>query len=809
MPALLRLRDLLLSMATVPVLAALTLSLLVAAWMSRLRKGTQETTADEQLCEGTASVVIMSDGNAAQARNCLRSVISAVRHDGPGHEIILVGDTSLQPLVEQADGEPLLRFVLHSHALSAEQWVAGLEAATRGVVVFISSPMVVDVGFLHYLLSPFRSSETAAVAAGTLRSGVGKTAALTWRTGGEIQEGGVRLWRTISSTGDRSLTPALWTGREACAYKKTALVEAGGLDTVFTDSRVADADLGFRLWKRGWRLYQEPSCEVTHSSCSASTPAPFESDCEQADRLLFAWKNLEDSQSLLRFQSAFAANLLADALLGRLNLRPLRYALAKAATVIRHRLANPVAGVLSDEEVFRVSSHRYLLAAHDNQQKMNEAMAAGCSLAALQGTNNGRDVTQTHGRSGPLRILLVCPQLPYPPTHGAAVRMSNLLRVLAARHEVDLVSFHELNMSPDEVQASAARLREHCEVVRVVPRRPMSLCPRPFDRSIHIEQFDCQEMRETLLDMVDAGHYDLIQFDKTEMGQYALPEPAPAQVLVEHVLFYHAYRRQFLVPGRVSLARCIEYLKLRRYELATCRRFDGIVTMSGVDTAFLRTRLPSHRGIVDIPNGVDTEYYRFEPTDPGGRDILFIGNFDHSPNVDGIRYFLEQVFPKLKQRLPDLRLFIVGPGPYDSLQEVRSQPDVIATGFVEDTRPYLRGCVALIAPILAGSGTRLKILEAMSAGTAVVSTAVGVEGIDGVSGVHFLTADTPVAFANAVTGLIGNPSLRQGLRLKARRLIEDRYDWGIVGKRQEEFFLDLIERKRVCASRRVVRPLGG
>jgi len=93
LPALLRLRDLLLSMATVPVLAALTLSLLVAAWMSRLRKGTQETTADEQLCEGTASVVIMSDGNAAQARNCLRSVISAVRHDGPGHEIILVGDT--------------------------------------------------------------------------------------------------------------------------------------------------------------------------------------------------------------------------------------------------------------------------------------------------------------------------------------------------------------------------------------------------------------------------------------------------------------------------------------------------------------------------------------------------------------------------------------------------------------------------------------------------------------------------------------------------------------------------------------------
>ena len=371
--------------------------------------------------------------------------------------------------------------------------------------------------------------------------------------------------------------------------------------------------------------------------------------------------------------------------------------------------------------------------------------------------------------------------------------MWNLTKMLASRHQVDLLSFYEPNISPQEVAASLQMLRQHCNLVRAVARKPFSLRPSLADRTIHVEQFDCPEMREALLDMVDQRGYDIVQFDKTEMGQYALLRPASVQVLVEHVVFYHAYRRQFLVRGRASVSHLIDYLKLRRYELDICRSFDGVITMSGVDARFLRHRLPSHPCIAEIPNGVDTDHYFYAPSMPENHDLLFIGSFDHSPNVEGLRFFLREVFPLVKSSVPDARLFIVGPGPYHTVGEVASEPSAIATGLVEDTRPHLHGCSVFVAPILAGSGTRLKILEAMSAGIPVVSTSVGIEGIDALGESHLLVADTPRAFADSVVRLLHSPKLREQLRSNARSLVESSYEWQTIGERLEGVYRRLLQ----------------
>ncbi|MHB1161896.1 MAG: glycosyltransferase, partial [Chloroflexota bacterium] len=302
----------------------------------------------------------------------------------------------------------------------------------------------------------------------------------------------------------------------------------------------------------------------------------------------------------------------------------------------------------------------------------------------------------------------------------------------------------------------------------------------------------CVEMAEALLDLIDRGRYDIVQFDKTEMAQYAIPDLVPAQLLVEHVVFYHAYRRQFLTPRRFSAAHLADYVKLRRYELDACRRFDGIITMSPVDTQFLSARLGPHPLILDVPNGVDTDFYRFEPDLCENHDLLFVGNFDHSPNVDGVRYFLREVFPQVQASAPDTRLFIVGPGPYHTLAEVASEPRAIPTGLVPDTRPYMERCSVFVAPILAGSGTRVKILEAMASGIPVVSTTVGAEGLGTVSGEHLLIADSPNAFAASVTRLLQDRELRERLRVNARRLVETHYGWETITDRLEQAYREVL-----------------
>ena len=373
--------------------------------------------------------------------------------------------------------------------------------------------------------------------------------------------------------------------------------------------------------------------------------------------------------------------------------------------------------------------------------------------------------------------------------------MWNLLRTLSATHQIDVLSFAEPSLSDEQIAIATEKLRSHCRSVRVVVRRPVDLRPSLLDRSIHIEMFDCDEMRDELLEMVGRGGYDIVQFDKTELAQYALPGPAPVQLLVEHVVFYHAYRRQFLQHRQPSPARILEYLKLRRYELGACCRFDGVITMSKVDARLLRSRLPRHPCITDVPNGADTDYYRFSPRLAEGNDLLFVGNFDHSPNVDGVRFFLREVFPLVKASVPEARLFIVGPGPYHSLEEVASNPSVIPTGFVEDTRAYMERCTVFVAPILAGGGTRVKILEAMSAGIPVVSTTLGAEGLDVTPGTHLLIGDTARAFAEAVIRLLHNPDMRQRLRSNARSLVETHYSWTVIGERLEMVYRELLAKR--------------
>ena len=193
-------------------------------------------------------------------------------------------------------------------------------------------------------------------------------------------------------------------------------------------------------------------------------------------------------------------------------------------------------------------------------------------------------------------------------------------------------------------------------------------------------------------------------------------------------------------------------------------------------------RLPQERKIARdtlvVPNGVDTSYFRtISHRDETEGRIVFFGNMSYEPNIDGIRYFYRDIFPSVKRVMPAASLKIVGKAPAFSVQERHNGHDIVVTGTVNDVRPYLEESAVAVVPLRIGGGTRLKILEAMAMGKAVVSTSVGCEGLAVTHGENILISDDPREFAQACVDVLRNPTLRGRLGAAARRLVCERYDW--------------------------------
>ncbi|HEX2986697.1 MAG TPA: glycosyltransferase, partial [Chloroflexota bacterium] len=775
-----RARDLLLSLIAVPGLAVVTLLLLSAQALARIVAPRPAKTGTDAPSAETLSVVVAAGDDGQGMERTLRSVAVAAAAEGwPDHEVIVVGPAKSIDSLKNRETLPDLRLLRSESKELLQNWAAGIEASIGSLVILLVEGAELDEVSLDSLTSEFADGRTFAYAPVWELAGEKAGNVQTGSFRGEVRNGELHFWNASLPEAGRHPSPVLWSSGTGCVLRRDRFLELGGFDPQFGSPDTSFTDLCYRAWKREWPVVQGPDIRVTIHDRQAQLHQQGSPDLNQRDHLIFAWKDLSSPGMLCLTQLALTLRLLSDGVRGQLNLRPIRLALSELPCVLIHRLHRPASPMLSDIAVFDRSSRRSVL-----QLPVPLDAETGKAIPHNEGSTSALSaILKTD--SSPLRMLLVCPQLPYPPSHGAAVRMWNVLKVLAERNRVDVLSFYETHLSKDEVDASVREMERYCGEVRVVPRRP-DYRPSLLDRTVHVEQFDCPAMREALREMVERNGYDVIQVDKTEMAQYALPRPAPVQLLIEHIIFYHAYRRQFLTRDRVSLHRLIEYFKLRRFELRACRDFDGIVTMSQVDADFLRSRLPDHRCIVDSPNGVDLSHYRYIHEPAKNHDLLFVGNYDHSPNVDGIRFFLKEIFPVIKAEVPDVGLWIVGPGRYDALPEVAAEPQAVTTGFVDDTWPYMARCSVLVAPILAGSGTRLKILEAMASGIPVVTTAIGIEGIRAKNGVHAMIADDGHGFAQSVVTLLHSREMRETLRSSARQLMEGRYDWRSIGLRLED-----------------------
>jgi polysaccharide biosynthesis protein PslH len=405
-----------------------------------------------------------------------------------------------------------------------------------------------------------------------------------------------------------------------------------------------------------------------------------------------------------------------------------------------------------------------------------------------------------------LSILYVSPMPASPPRFGAQARMHGLMTQLARRH--DLTAVVQFNNDLDAEECRNA-MQAYCRDVVLVPRpcvgaglrkRLLQLQSLASTRSWERRLAAVPEMQRALDRVLRAKRFDLVNLEFSFLGECDLRQAPPNERLPRLVVASHnidyELARQYARAGRTLAHRSyagVNWRKLRREELATYRDADGVYLCSAEDERRLLDVIPGARTAV-IPNAADIEYYQPRPTDPppDGRTVVFFGLLSYAPNIDGVIYFVQKIWPRVAEAHPEARFKIIGGSAPRSLL-LLAGPRVELTGFVPDLRSHLAAAAAVVTPLRLGGGTRLKIVEAMAMGKAIVSTTLGAEGIAAIPGRDLLIEDQPEAFADAVNRLLGDPELAGGVGRSARSLAVERYSWSSAARALEGFYRRILE----------------
>lgn len=404
-----------------------------------------------------------------------------------------------------------------------------------------------------------------------------------------------------------------------------------------------------------------------------------------------------------------------------------------------------------------------------------------------------------------MKILVITTKSPFPLYEGRALRTYNLIKQIARKHEIYLLTFVQ---TPEEV-SGVEHMRTICAGVEAVPlylgrgkwQILLDLVRELFSSSpLLAVKYRSRVMRKKIRSVLAAHPIDLVHLDMLHLGDYLGLFGELPVVMVEHNVESVLLRRRAENESNPLRKAYVyyQYLKLRRYEARICRQSDHVVTVSEMDSDLLRA-MSGAANITAIPNGVDTGYFQDTGSSKHANDLVFVGGLSWFPNYDAVHYFCAEVLPRIAAEIPDVVLTIVGKRPDDKkIRDILGNLRVRLTGLIDDVRPTISEAAVYVVPLRIGGGTRLKILDAMSMGKAIVSTAVGCEGLDVVHGEHILVADDPEGIAREVIKVLRDRKLARRLGEAGRRLVQKKYEWEIIARDLERVYED-------CQSRSVKR----
>jgi len=404
-----------------------------------------------------------------------------------------------------------------------------------------------------------------------------------------------------------------------------------------------------------------------------------------------------------------------------------------------------------------------------------------------------------------MRILFLTQIVPYPPDAGPKVKTWNVLRYLVNRgHHVTLATFFR-----EEEIPFLENLRQLCDEVIPVPIKRSRVADIGYWLKSHftgrpflIERDDMMAMRKIVDQRISHGNIDVIHADQLSMAQFAFqPKDRaswPVTIFDAHNAVWTIVERSkesSILPLKPVLA--LEARRIRQHECQILTEFDHTLAVSEPDKEALLDACPKEsqrdklaEKVAVIPIAVDTKELTPVKRKMGSKNIFTMGTLHYPPNADGIRWFANEVFPLIQQKMSDVTLTIAGKNPpADFIQMEQENPKTIkVTGYVPDLTPYFESAALIVVPVRAGGGIRVRILEAFTRGVPVVTTTVGLEGIEASPGIDVLVEDDVNSFANAVIDLIGNQKLQTKLAQNGRSLVESQYAWQKVLSKLDDIY---------------------
>lgn len=385
-----------------------------------------------------------------------------------------------------------------------------------------------------------------------------------------------------------------------------------------------------------------------------------------------------------------------------------------------------------------------------------------------------------------MRILIVTASLPYPLASGGAIRVYGILKGLhEAGHQITLLSFGDKD-------ASQTPLLDICEQVIVLPAPVRTKTERIktllLSSQADIEtRFYSSEFEQKLRSLLQDNHFDLVQFEAIESAAYlpVVREKFPdikicfdtfnAEADLQRVIYQIDRRELKRLPQAVYS--WIQSKRIHQYEGNLCRASDLVIAVSEEDQIILSQYRDDDKTAI-LPSGIFVDDYAIpdKEIDLPENAVVFTGKMDYRPNVDAMLWFADHILPQI----PEANLTIVGQKPHARIQHLPERDNITLTGWVDTVPPYLHASDVYIAPLRMGSGTRLKILEAMASGCAIVATTIAAAGLTGDAKSAMIIADTELDFAEAIRQLLNNPDKRQELGECAKKMIKAQYDWSVL-----------------------------
>lgn len=392
-----------------------------------------------------------------------------------------------------------------------------------------------------------------------------------------------------------------------------------------------------------------------------------------------------------------------------------------------------------------------------------------------------------------MKILQLCNKPPYPAVDGGTLAMNSITQGFLSRGDTVKVLAVKSDKHPVATEAMPADYLQRTSFEAVY----IDLNIHPLEAAVallcgesyHVKRFVSKDFEKSLIAALESDDYDIVHMESIFLTPYlpAIRSHSKAPVVLRAHNVEHKIWRQIADGTRNPLKRW--YIKklalaLRMYEVEHINDFDGIACITAHDAETFRA-LGCRRPLTDIPFGIN-------PTEPAPVDeepstLFHIGSMDWRPNEEGIRWFLSDVWPQIHNELPQVRLFLAGRKMPEDLMQLQSD-GIVVEGEVPDANRFMASKQINVVPLMAGSGIRVKIIEAMALGKPVIATTIGAEGIDYTDGTDILIADTPQQFVDHIRHCIEDPEFRKTLGTNARKRIMERYTNEALTQRLVDFY---------------------